>query len=55
VLQLVVEGCSNNAIADKLYITNGTVKTHISNIMKKLCANDRTQAAVIAMRHGLIV
>jgi DNA-binding NarL/FixJ family response regulator len=55
VLQLVVDGCGNNAIADKLYITNGTVKTHISNIMKKLCANDRTQAAVIAMRHGLIV
>ena len=54
VLQLIVEGCSNAAIADKLYITVGTVKTHVRNILNKLCADDRTQAAVRALRSGLV-
>lgn len=54
VLQLIVEGCSNSAIAEKLYITVGTVKTHVRNILNKLCADDRTQAAVRALRSGLI-
>ena len=44
VLQLIVEGCSNAIIAEKLYITVGTVKTHVRNILNKLCADDRTQA-----------
>jgi DNA-binding NarL/FixJ family response regulator len=54
VLQLIVEGCSNAAIAEKLYITVGTVKTHVRNILNKLCADDRTQAAVRALRAGLV-
>jgi DNA-binding NarL/FixJ family response regulator len=54
VLQLIVEGCSNAVIADRLYITVGTVKTHVRNILNKLCADDRTQAAVRALRSGLV-
>ncbi len=54
VLQLIVDGYSNAAIADKLFITVGTVKTHVRNILNKLCADDRTQAAVRALRTGLV-
>lgn len=54
VLQLIVDGHSNAAIAEKLYITVGTVKTHVRNILNKLCADDRTQAAVRALRAGLV-
>ncbi len=54
VLELIVAGCSNAAIAERLYITVGTVKTHVRNILNKLCADDRTQAAVRALRRGLV-
>ncbi len=54
VLAQIVEGCSNAQIAEKLYITVGTVKTHVRNILNKLCADDRTQAAVRALRSGLV-
>lgn len=54
VLELIVAGASNAAIAEKLYITVGTVKTHVRNILNKLCVDDRTQAAVHALRSGLI-
>ncbi|MBF2036920.1 MAG: response regulator transcription factor [Leptolyngbyaceae cyanobacterium T60_A2020_046] len=54
VLELIVAGCSNAAIAEKLYITVGTVKTHVCNILNKLSASDRTQAAVRALRTGLV-
>ena len=54
VLQLIVDGYSNAVIAEKLYITVGTVKTHVRNILNKLCADDRTQAAVRALRSGLV-
>ncbi|HEY9846029.1 MAG TPA: response regulator transcription factor [Candidatus Caenarcaniphilales bacterium] len=54
VLQLIVEGCSNATIAERLFITVGTVKTHVRNILNKLCADDRTQAAVRALRSGLV-
>lgn len=54
VLQLIVEGYSNADIAKALYITVGTVKTHVRNILNKLCANDRTQAAVQALRSGIV-
>jgi two-component system, NarL family, response regulator LiaR len=54
VLQLIVDGYSNAAIAEQLYITIGTVKTHVRNILNKLCADDRTQAAVRALRSGLV-
>ncbi|OKH19015.1 response regulator transcription factor [[Limnothrix rosea] IAM M-220] len=54
VLQLIVDGCSNSEIAERLFITVGTVKTHVRNILNKLCADDRTQAAVRALRSGLV-
>jgi DNA-binding NarL/FixJ family response regulator len=54
ILELIVAGCSNADIAEKLYITIGTVKTHVRNILNKLCADDRTQAAVRALRSGLV-
>ena len=43
VLELMVAGCTNIAIAEKLFITAGTVKTHVRNILGKLCADDRTE------------
>lgn len=54
VLELIVSGCSNADIAEKLFITVGTVKTHVCHILNKLCADDRTQAAVRALRAGLV-
>ena len=54
VLELMANGCSNPMIADRLFITVGTVKTHVRNILSKLCANDRTDAAVRALRSGII-
>ncbi|MEM7762347.1 MAG: response regulator transcription factor, partial [Cyanobacteria bacterium P01_A01_bin.40] len=54
VLELIVAGCSNAEISAKLYITVGTVKTHVCHILNKLCADDRTQAAVRALRSGLV-
>lgn len=53
VLVLIAQGCSNREIAERLIITEGTVKTHASNIMGKLQAENRTQAANIARRYGL--
>lgn len=54
VLELIVAGYSNAKIAEELYITVGTVKTHVCNILNKLSASDRTQAAVRALRTGLV-
>jgi two-component system, NarL family, response regulator LiaR len=54
VLRLIVEGCSNDAIGKRLYLTVGTVKTHVRNILNKMCVDDRTQAAVRALRAGLV-
>lgn len=54
VLGLIVAGYSNAQIAEELYITVGTVKTHVCNILNKLSASDRTQAAVRALRTGLV-
>ena len=54
VLRLVVEGLSNQEIADKLILSVETVKTHMRHIMEKLAVSDRTQAAVKAMREGLV-
>ncbi|WP_414753958.1 response regulator [Anabaena sp. CCY 9910] len=54
VLKLIVDGCSNAVIAEKLYVSVGTVKTHVRNILNKLCVSDRTQIAVRALRAGLV-
>lgn len=54
VLALIVDGCSNADIADALTVSMHTVKTHISSILSKLAVNDRTQAAVKAMKENLV-
>jgi two-component system, NarL family, response regulator LiaR len=54
ILQLIVRGCSNGEIAEQLFVTVGTVKTHVRHILNKLCVDDRTHAAVLALRGGLI-
>lgn len=54
VLGLIVDGLSNQQIADKLIISLPTAKTHVRNILNKLAVDDRTQAAVQAMRRGLV-
>ncbi|KGF72400.1 NagC family transcriptional regulator [Neosynechococcus sphagnicola sy1] len=54
VLKLMVEGYSNPEIATALYLSPNTIKTHIRGIMNKLAVDDRVQAAVVALRHGLV-
>ena len=54
VLEKIVEGKSNKEIADALFITIHTVKAHVANIISKLAVDDRTQAAVKALRDGLV-
>jgi DNA-binding NarL/FixJ family response regulator len=53
VLRLITMGLSNQEIADSLAISVETVKEHVQNLLRKLSVNDRTQAAVWALRHGL--
>lgn len=53
VLQLIADGCNNRVIAEKLVISEKTVKTHVSSILSKLHLEDRTQAAIYALKHGL--
>jgi two-component system, NarL family, response regulator LiaR len=54
VLRLVVDGMSNQEISEKLSISPETVKTHMKHILDKLSVSDRTQAAVKALREGLL-
>ncbi len=54
VLALVARGRANKAIALDLGVSERTVKTHVSNILGKLNLTDRTQAAVYAVRHGIV-
>ena len=53
VLRLIAGGLNNRQIADRLVISEKTVKTHVSSILSKLRVEDRTQAAVYALRHDL--
>ena len=53
VLTLVARGLSNEDIAKKLFLSEGTVRNHVSSIVAKLGVSDRTQAALIAVQHGL--
>lgn len=55
VLQLIAKGYENQKIAEELFISLKTVKTHVSNILSKLQVSDRTQAAVYAFQHHLVV
>ena len=54
VLKLVVDGLSNNEIAQELTISEHTAKAHVCNIIQKLVVDDRTQAAVKALKEGLV-
>jgi NarL family two-component system response regulator LiaR len=54
VLKLVAQGRSNCEIADRLSISEATVRTHVSNILAKLDLSSRTQAALFALREGLV-
>jgi two-component system, NarL family, response regulator LiaR len=53
VLKLVAAGMSNREIAEEMVISEKTVKTHVSNLLSKLHLDDRTQAAIYALKHGL--
>jgi DNA-binding NarL/FixJ family response regulator len=54
ILSLLTQGLSNTEIADKLYLAEGTVRNYTSVLFKKLGVSDRTQAAVLALRFGLV-
>ncbi len=54
ILRLVAEGLSNLDIASKLYVTEQTVKFHLSNIYRKLVVGNRTEATRFAYRNGMI-
>src|SRR5699024_1883493 len=54
VLQLMSEGRSNRAVAESLYISEKTVKNHVSNILQKMGATDRTQAVISAIKKGWV-
>ncbi|MBM4427168.1 MAG: response regulator transcription factor [Chloroflexi bacterium] len=53
VLRLLAKGMTNTDIAGTLHLSEGTVRNHVSAILEKLGVSDRTQAAVIAIQHGL--
>ena len=53
VLRLLAQGLTNTEIAGRLYISEGTVRNHVSLILSKLDVPSRTQATVLAIQHGL--
>ena len=54
VLQMLADGKSNRGIGEGLYISEKTVKNHVSNILQKMNVNDRTQAVVTAIKNGWV-
>ncbi len=53
VVRLIASGMNNRAIAERLFVSEKTVKTHVSNVLQKLNLEDRTQIAIFAIHHGL--
>ncbi|MEC9488232.1 MAG: response regulator transcription factor [Halanaerobium sp.] len=54
VLELLAKGASNKEIADELFISEKTVKNHVSSILRKFSVNDRTQAVIFALKKGMV-
>lgn len=54
VLRLIAHGMSNSEIAEALFVTEATVKTHVAHVLTKLAVRDRVQAVVAAYEHGLV-
>ena len=54
VLRLIANGYANKQIARELHVSETTAKTHVSNILGKIGVTDRTQAAIYAVRSGLV-
>jgi DNA-binding NarL/FixJ family response regulator len=54
VLRLIADGNANKQIADQLHVTEDTVKGRVKSILAKLEANDRTHAAIIGLKRGII-
>lgn len=54
ILTLLSQGLSNTEISEKLFLADGTVRNYISVLLKKLGVSDRTQAAILAIRYGLV-
>ncbi len=54
VMEHLAQGMSNKQIAGELYISEKTVKNHVSNILRKLSVNDRTQAVLLALKKGMV-
>jgi two-component system, NarL family, response regulator LiaR len=54
ILELIVRGLSNSEIGDQLHISRSTVKNHISSIFSKLHIDTRTEAAALAIKHGIV-
>ncbi|MCS7264923.1 MAG: response regulator transcription factor [Armatimonadetes bacterium] len=53
ILRLLAQGKSNREIAQTLYLTEKTVRNYVSNILRKLEVNSRTEAALLAAKHGV--
>jgi NarL family two-component system response regulator LiaR len=54
VLALMVEGLNNTEIAEKLFVSPSTIKSHVSHILRKLDVTSRTEAAALAVRHHIV-
>jgi DNA-binding NarL/FixJ family response regulator len=54
VLRLLASGLTNAAIADRLHLSEGTVRNHVTSILSKLDVTDRAQATALAWRYGLV-
>jgi DNA-binding NarL/FixJ family response regulator len=54
VLRLLAQGLSNADIAGSLFLSEGTIRNYVSAIFEKLGVSDRTRAALMAVRHGLV-